>query len=161
MKQVGIFTVRNEVAKVMFLHESVCPQVGMPGQVHPPGPDTPAGPGAPSRTRYTSTGPGTPWDQVPPSGPGTRPRTRYPQNQVPPGAGTHPSGARYPPDQVHPLGPCAPPPETDTVADGTHPTGMHSCSENVFAALFVKENFNSNFQPNWGFCQFTLINLSN
>ena len=109
MKQVGIFTVRNEVAKVMFLHESVCPQVGMPGQVHPPGPDTPAGPGAPSRTRYTSTGPGTPWDQVPPSGPGTRPRTRYPQNQVPPGAGTHPSGARYPPDQVHPLGPCAPP----------------------------------------------------
>ena len=43
-----IFTVRNEVAKVMFLHLSVCPQGGSPS-VHagipppppPPGPDTP------------------------------------------------------------------------------------------------------------------------
>ena len=71
-------TVRNEVAKVMFLHVSVCPQGGStwagtpltrytpttpsgtrynprdqvypPDQVHPP----------PSETRYTPLGPGTP-----------------------------------------------------------------------------------------------------
>ena len=75
-----IFTVRNEVAKVMFLHMSVCPQGGVPGQV-PPG------------TRYTPPHRDqvhTPWDQVHPPGtrytplgsgippgPGTPPRTRY------------------------------------------------------------------------------------
>ena len=31
-----IFTVRNEVAKVMFLQACVCPQGGVPDQVHPP-----------------------------------------------------------------------------------------------------------------------------
>ena len=48
----GIVTVRNEVAKVMFLHVSVCPQGGgVPGQVpprdqvHPLGPGTPLPPG--------------------------------------------------------------------------------------------------------------------
>ena len=42
-----------------------------------------------------------------------------PQGGVP---GNVPRGTRYTPrDQVHP------PPETATVVDGTHPTGMHSC----------------------------------
>ena len=52
-----------------------------------------------------STWAGPPWDQVQP-----------PRDQVqPPGPGT-PPGTRY-----------TPPLETATVADGTHPTGMHSC----------------------------------
>ena len=50
------------------------------------------------QTRYTPLGPGTP-----------------PRDQV------HPPGTRYtPPDQMHPR-------DTATAADGTHPTGMHSC----------------------------------
>ena len=59
----------------------------------------------PGGTRYTPLGPGTrytPQDQVPPW---TRsPWTRY----TPPGPGT-------------------PPGDKATAADGTHPTGMHSC----------------------------------
>ena len=52
-----------------------------------------------------------------------------PPGQTPP-AGRHPLG-RHPPwanthlEQSHP-------PETATAADGTHPTGMHSCCEIVF-----------------------------
>ena len=52
-----LVTVRNKVAKVMFLRACVCPQEvgGVPDQVHPPGPGTPPG------TRYTpSPRPGTP-----------------------------------------------------------------------------------------------------
>ena len=47
------------------------------------------------------------WDTTPPP----------PQEQAPPppGAGTHPT-----------------PKQTATVADGTHPTGMHSCSLQVY-----------------------------
>ena len=116
-----------------YVFTCVCLSTGggrVPGQV-PPGPGTPPweqvhplGPGTPPRTRYTPPGtrytppgtrytplgPGTsPWDQVHPPEPGTPPRTRY-----------------TPQDQVHPPGPGTPP-ETATVADGTHPTGMHSC----------------------------------
>ena len=75
-----IFTVRNEVAKVMFLQASVCPQGGISDQVHPP-----------DQVHHP------PWDQVhrpragTPPGPGTLPR---------PGT---PPGTRYTPrDQVHP-----------------------------------------------------------
>ena len=109
-----LVTVRNDIAKVMFLHLSVCPQGGVPGagtpwdQVHPARPGTPQDQVYPPRTRYTL------WDKVPP-------QTRYPpRDQVHP----HPT----PPDQVHPLplGQVHPRQETATVADGTHPTGMHS-----------------------------------
>ena len=97
-----IFTVRNEVAKVMFLHVCVWPHGGVPEQVHP------KGPGTLPQTRYTSPGPGTPpWTRYT-----TSPRTRYtpspwdqvhsPQDQV------HTPGTRYTsqdqvhsPDQVH------------------------------------------------------------
>ena len=49
-EQIAIFTVRNEVAKVMFLQVCVCPQGGVPDQVHPPqDPGTPPGPGTPPR----------------------------------------------------------------------------------------------------------------
>ena len=46
------------------------------------------------------------------------PGTRHPRDQTPP-----------PQDQVPPSGPGTPSPcqQTATVADGTHPTGMHSC----------------------------------
>ena len=61
-----IFTVRNEVAKVMFLHVCVCPQGGEYLGRYPPGTRyTPPG------TRYTPRGTRyTPWDQV-------HPPTRY------------------------------------------------------------------------------------
>ena len=55
---------------------------------------------------------------------------RYPtlprdQIQSPPGPGT-PPGTRYTPRPGTAPGPGTPP-ETATVADGMHPTGMHSC----------------------------------
>ena len=76
-----IVTVRNEVAKVIFLQACVCPQGGGPASVH-------AG------------------IHTPPKNP--------PQGKPP--------GSRHPPEQTTP-----PPRETATAADGTHPTGMHSC----------------------------------
>ena len=75
----SIFTVRNEVAKVMFLQACVCPQ----GEGEyltrytPPGPDAPPGPGTPPRTRYTPPEPGTPpGPGTPPPGPRTPPEIR-------------------------------------------------------------------------------------
>ena len=72
----------------------------------------------PPGTRYTPLGPGTP-----------------------PGPGTHTPPTRYtPPDQVPPPGPG----RYGLRADGTHPTGMHSCFSCVasmtecFKLLFVK-----------------------
>ena len=65
-----------------------------------------------------------PWKQTPP---GSRP----PQSRHPPGADT-PLGTDTPWEQTSPgsrHSPGADPPlqETTTAADGTHPTGMHSC----------------------------------
>ena len=85
-----LITVRNEVAKVMFLHLSVILSTGgglpqcMLGTHTPP-------------PRCRPPGPDTSWNQTPP-------------------------GTRHPPDQTYP-----PPRETAAAADGTHPTGMHSC----------------------------------
>ena len=69
------------------------------------------------------------WDTTPP-GPAP-PRSR------PPGPGTpreqEPLGSRHPPWEQTPLGADPPspgagfPPDTAAAADGTHPTGMHSC----------------------------------
>ena len=136
-----VITVRNEVAKVMFLQACVC-HGGEYLTRSPPGPGTPRTRYTP-QTRYTPLGPGTPPPGTPP------PQTRYTpllRDQV------HPPGTRYTPlDQVHPppqtryspLGPGTPPrtrsplgtrytpPDTATAADGTHPTGMHSCLPNV------------------------------
>ena len=44
--------------------------------------------------------------------------------------GRHPLPGRHPPRQTPP-----PHPETDTAADGTHPTGMHSCFETACAKV--------------------------
>ena len=77
-----IFTVRNEVVKVMFLQACVCPRGGVPDQVHPPRPGTPPLDQVPPRTRYT------PQDQV------HTPRTRYtpPRDTATAADGMHPTG---------------------------------------------------------------------
>ena len=81
------------------------------------------------------------WDTTPPE---QTPRTRPPRADTPPRT-RHPSSSRHSPrDQVqsrgrHPLGPGNPPGadptpparQTATVADGTHPTGIHSCTPSV------------------------------
>ena len=99
---------------------------------------TPLGPGThPPGTRYT-----------PPPEPGTHPPgtrytpfgTRYtkpdqvhsPRTRCTPWARYTPQTRYTLPDQVHPQGPGTPPRpgtphKTAPVADGTHPTGMHSC----------------------------------
>ena len=60
-----------------------------------------------------------PREQTPPP-PEQAPSTR---EQTPPRAGT--PWIRHPPGPGTPL-------QTATVADGTHPTGMHSCCNNIF-----------------------------
>ena len=84
-----------------------------PDQVHPPG------------TRYTLLGADTPpgTRYTPSPGPGTPPNQVTPLEHTPP-------GTRYTPqNQVHPPGPGTPVPrDKATASDGTHPTGMHSCS---------------------------------
>ena len=60
------------------------------------------------------------WDTPP----GSRhpPRSRHSPEQTPsPGADPPPTGSRHPPPRQ----------QTPTAADGTHPTGMHSCSRCV------------------------------
>ena len=103
---------------------------GVPGQIPP----TPG-------TRYTPR-PDAPPDQVHPQDQVHPPRTRYTLwTRYPPGPGT-PPGTRYPPDQVQPPAPGKPPwdqvpPQTATAADGTHPTGMHSCLFSVMYSRFL------------------------
>ena len=95
-------------------------QVHTPGQVHPLDQVHPPGRYTTPWTRYTPRA-GTP----PPHWAGTQPPGRYiPLDQVhPPGRYTTP-WTRY-----SPPGPGTPPAprDTATAADGTHPTGMHSC----------------------------------
>ena len=121
-------TVRNEVAKVMFLQASVCPQGGgwgvclsacwdttPPGaDTPPPGADTPP-PGAdtpPEQTHpYPRADTPLPQSRHTPTPEQTPPQSRHTplSRHLPPGADTHP-----------------PPRDTATAADGMHPTGMHS-----------------------------------
>ena len=63
-------------------------------------------------TRYTPPGPGTP------------PRTRYTPDQVHPQTRYTPRAGTPPRTRYTPLR------DTATAADGTHPTGMHSCEKN-------------------------------
>ena len=113
----NIFTVRNEVAKVMFLQTSVCPR-GEYLTMYTDEEQTPPPPGAePPWTRYTPLG------QVHPSRADT-PRTRYtPRDQAHPlWDQVQPPGTRY----TSPLGPGTPP-GADTPRSGTPPGGqVHS-----------------------------------
>ena len=107
-KRTGVFTARKRSLRRLCFYTclSFCPQGGVPGQVPPWDQVPPSGPGTPPR-------PGTPpWDQVPLpgtrytlQGPGTPPGTRYtPLDQVhPTGPGT-PWDQYSPRDQVHPPG---------------------------------------------------------
>ena len=64
-----------------------------------------------------------PWEQTPP------PEQTHPPEQTPP-------GSRHPPRSRQPPGTDPPPRETAIAADGTHPTGMHSCY--IFVAYLVQ-----------------------
>ena len=73
---------------------------------------------------------------TPPPGPGTPPEQTPPWNQALPHSRHPHQSTLLPPGTRHPLplGADTPPPcqQTATVADGTHPTGMHSCSFTIF-----------------------------
>ena len=142
--QVSIFTVRNEVAKVLFLHLSVCPQGGVylsacwdttpPPEKEPPESRPPWSRHPPGRRhpRPWSRHPLPPWEPDPP-GEGT-PREQTPLEQTPPPREEAPSPLEQAPPA--PLGtrspragnPPPPPPRRRLLLrTGTHPTGMHSC----------------------------------
>ena len=119
-----LFTIRNKVAKVMFSHLSVILFTGGSASVH-------AGICPPRRRHPPDQAPC--WEQTPPQDqthpPGADPPPREqtpPRSRHPPGG--DPPGTRHPsPDQALP-GPGTPSPwQTATVADGTYPTGIHSC----------------------------------
>ena len=142
----GFFiTVRNEVGKVMFLHLSVILSTGgeglpqcmlgyhPPGTRHPPQSRHPPGPGPP-KANTPRTSPPPPRDQVTPE------QTPPPWDQVP--RSRHPLPGSSPPWSRHPLGPGTPPPpqETATCADGTHPTGIHSCLNKIYIVVHLPQN---------------------
>ena len=128
----------------MFLQASVCPQGGgvfclsagtIPlEQTHPPlGADIPQQtplPRADTTPKQTSPGADTtqsrhsPPEQTPPRA--DTPQSRHPPEQTPPHL-----GADTPPKQTPPRADTPPEqtllPDMATAADGTHPTGMHSC----------------------------------
>ena len=113
--------------------------VGVSASVHAgipsPGADTPS-PGADTPLEQTP-----PQDQTPPQEQ-TPPRSRHP-----PGPDTPPSRQTDPPEQTPPESTPPleqtpprsrhPPPDTVTAADGTHPTGMHSCVNNVCFLFWI------------------------
>ena len=86
-----IFTVRNEVAKVMFLHLSVCPQGGLPQCRDTPRADTPPPEQTPPRA-------GTPWEQTPwEQKPPKEQAPLSPREQAPPLPEQAPPWSRHPP----------------------------------------------------------------
>ena len=120
-----MFTVRNEVAKVIFLQVCVCPQGGGawlggsgPGGV--PGPrgvcsqEVPAPGGRVWSGGCLVLGGSAPEGGVCSWGGGGIPA--YTEADLPPG-------------------------ETASAADGTHPTGMHSCFKYFIAYLFMRYLF--------------------
>ena len=124
-----IITIHNEVAKVMFLQASVCPQGGRGvclsacwdttpprEQTPPPRAETP--PEQTNPPEQTPPGTDTPPEQTPPEADKLPPQIR------------HPSGSRLPLEQTPPWS--RQPPDTATAADGMHPTGMHSCLRCIY-----------------------------
>ena len=98
-----------------------------PRSRHPPGADTPQ-----SRPPGEQTQP-PPGADTPQNRHLRRAETTPPQEQTPPSprADTPPEAdtplEQTPPRSRHPPGVDTPPRDTATAADGTHPTGMHSC----------------------------------
>ena len=96
-----------------------------PPSRHPLGADTP-------QEQTPPLGADTPWEQTPPEQTPpweqTTPREQTPpRSRHPPGADT-PREQTSPQEQTPPLEQTPPSREMATAADGTHPTGMHSCS---------------------------------
>ena len=130
-----VFTGRNEVAKVMFLQASVCPQ---------------GGGGVCLSACWDTTPPGSrhPLEWTPPPGsrhplPGSRhtPQSRHPSRADTPPLEQTPPQSRHPPRADTPR-------DTATAADGTHPTGMHSCFINIRSELtWYYQNGASNIYP--------------
>ena len=108
----------------------------------------------PPRTRHTPLGadtplgPGTPQEQTPPW-------SRHPQSRHTPGSRHNTKKAPLPHPTRHPPGADtlprdqapSPPQQTATVADGTHPTGKHSCCINVCTSL-LHDVIHVKFMPN-------------
>ena len=94
----------------MFLQVSVCPQGGVPGQVHTPHKYTPSWAGTPPGQVHPRAG-------THPSWAGT-PQGRSPWVGTPTQAGTPPRQVHLPPQCMLGYG---------QQAGGTHPSGMHSC----------------------------------
>ena len=126
-----IITVRNKVAKVMFLHLSVILFTGgmvclsacwdtTPREAHPPRKCT-----HPPPQKHTLPG-STPPGSTPP---GNHP---LPQGSTPPRKDPPPLG-KHTPQEGSP-----PPRETAAAADGTHPTGMHCCFVYRNGHYFIK-----------------------
>ena len=116
----SIFTVRNSsCGKVMFSQASVCLSTGGRGGVQPlgqnhlPARHTPPWTDTPGHTPPRQTH--TPLARHPP--PGDTPGQNPTQADTP--VGRHP----------HPTLPLPPPRQTATALDGTHPTGIHSCTK--------------------------------
>ena len=65
----------------------------------------------------------------------------HPPSRPPPGADPPPPRSRHTARSRHPPGADTPQeqisPETATVADGTHPTGMHSCLISIYFVYFL------------------------
>ena len=99
----------TKLRRLCFLYLSVCPQGGVSASVHAGIPPPPPGAGTP-------LGAGTP-------------QSRHPRRAGTPQS--RPPGTRHPPSRH-------PPQQTATVADGTHPTGMHSCFLK-FQSSFLRE----------------------
>ena len=101
------------------------------GIPHPPSPGS-RPPPPPEQTHPWNRPPraDTPWSRHPPGA--DTPPPEQTLHSPPPGADTPTPGSRHPPPPPEQTLP--PPGETATAADGTHPTGMHSCS---FEMLFV------------------------
>ena len=95
------------------MHAGIPPRPGTPREQTPPEQAPPLDQAPPPQEQ-------TPPDQVPPGADPPRPGT--PWEQTPPRPGTPPPRA----DTTIPLR------QTATVADGTHPTGMHSCHLTLF-----------------------------
>ena len=129
---------------ILFIGRSASVHAGIPNppseqaapqdQAHPPGSRHPPG------TRHPS-GADTPLEQAPPRA-GTLPGAdTTPSRHPSPRPGTPREQTPFPGTR-HP-----PPQQTATVADGTHPTGKHSCCINVCTSL-LHDVIHVKFMPN-------------
>ena len=140
MARISIFTVRNEVVKVMFLQASVCPRGGggcLPQCVlgyHPPRADTPREQTPPGAD--IPPGADTPPEQTPPPRADTHPQSRRP----PQSRHTHTPGSRHPhpQEQTPPLPGSRPPRSRHPLPPRYSPCcGRYASYWNAFFFIFI------------------------